>query len=449
MGRWSAQLAFGAAIAYLLLTGWAMQRITYDVWGALVIGPMIVVCTVPLLRRLFLRSHPDLLRLLYIGLAAKLAGTLARYWVIYVLYDGAADSQRYHDSGRLIAQEIRSGEVSLLSIFPTGVGTAFIDNFAGTVYTVFGSSRLAGFLLFATLGYWGAVLFIRAAMLAVPGLELRRYSALMVLLPSLMFWPSSIGKEAWMMLALGMASLGGAMLFTGRPAVRSIVVTALGLAGAALVRPHMAGMWLGGLVLGLAAMVFGRRVGSQQRSRFVALIVLGIAAIGFAFVAGLALHYLQPSSEDESASSAVNSVFQETERRSETGGSSFDTIDVSSPTSWPFAIVRTLTRPMPNEANSLVTLMPAAEMALLLLAALVDWRRFANVLPLMRTTPYIAFAMAVVLMWGLAFTSIGNLGILARQRSLVLPLFVLPWCLPARRVSSTPTLSAERSLVSR
>ena len=37
-----AQVAFGAAIAYLLLTGWAMQRTTYDVWGALVIGPQLV-----------------------------------------------------------------------------------------------------------------------------------------------------------------------------------------------------------------------------------------------------------------------------------------------------------------------------------------------------------------------------------------------------------------------
>ena len=55
-------------IAYLLLTGRAMQRTTYDVWGASAIGPAdIVACTVPLLRLGCSDADPDLLALLDIA----------------------------------------------------------------------------------------------------------------------------------------------------------------------------------------------------------------------------------------------------------------------------------------------------------------------------------------------------------------------------------------------
>jgi hypothetical protein len=47
-------------------------------------------------------------------------------------------------------------------------------------------------------------------------------------------------------------------------------------------------------------------------------------------------------------------------------------------------------------------------------------------------------------MVGLAFTSFGNLGILTRQRSLVMPLFALLWCLPPRhRRAATPEQPAD------
>ena len=43
-----------------------------------------------------------------------------------------------------------------------------LDRLTATIYTVFGSSRLAGFLLFGWMGFWGALWFVRAAMLAIP-----------------------------------------------------------------------------------------------------------------------------------------------------------------------------------------------------------------------------------------------------------------------------------------
>ena len=63
-------------------------------------------------------------------------------------------------------------------------------------------------------------------------------------------------------------------------------------------------------------------------------------------------------------------------------------------------------------------------------AALVGWRRTLNVPRLVVTTPYLVFAAVVVLTFGVTFANVGNLGILVRQRSLVLPLLVLLWAVP-------------------
>ena len=39
MRRWSAPAGLTAAVAYLCVLGFGMQRWSYDVWGALVMAP--------------------------------------------------------------------------------------------------------------------------------------------------------------------------------------------------------------------------------------------------------------------------------------------------------------------------------------------------------------------------------------------------------------------------
>ena len=69
-------------------------------------------------------------------------------------------------------------------------------------------------------------------------------------------------------------------------------------------------------------------------------------------------------------------------------------------------------------------------MTALLFVGVFSWRRLANAPKLMLTTPYVVFALLCVVTFGVAFASIGNLGILTRQRSLILPLVLLFWSLP-------------------
>lgn len=443
------RVLFSGAIAYLMVTAWAMTHLAYDLWGALIVIPLILAVTWPVLRRLFATTHPQLLPVLVVGLIAKLAGSFVRYKISFDAYGGLSDAQQYHYSGSILAQQIRSGEATLFALLPRETGTAFIQTLTGDIYTVFGSSRLAGFMLFGWMGYWGAIFSLRAAMVAVPGLALRRYAVLLFLLPTMIYWPSSIGKEAWMCLCLGFASYGGAQVLANGARFGAVVQTIVGLIGASFVRPHFGAIWTAGIVVALIAGLFGGGSRTAGKSRFAMFLLVGVATIGLVAVATVTLKYLNPAAgEDttEPVGDRITQIFDRTELNTNQGGSSFEVIPIDTPLDMPYAIYRTLTRPLLNEARSLAELLPAVEMTGLVVFGIFSWRRLRNLPHMLRRTPFLVFAFVVLMMFGVAFTSIGNLGILTRQRSLVMPLFVLPLCLPAWNRTPRAMSSSDESL---
>jgi hypothetical protein len=42
-----------AGAAYLVVLGWAMQSLSYDIWGALVVTPVLALISIPLINRAF------------------------------------------------------------------------------------------------------------------------------------------------------------------------------------------------------------------------------------------------------------------------------------------------------------------------------------------------------------------------------------------------------------
>lgn len=422
-----------AGLGYALLAGWAMANVGYDVWGAIVVVPIMALFSVPMVRHTFRGELRPLANVALVGLAAKLVGTLLRYWVVFGAYGGAADADQYHNSGRLLAGDVHSGVASFVDVIPHAQGTQFIQQLTGFLYTFVGASRLAGFLWFGLIGYWGVVFYVKAACLAVPGLAQRRYALLCFLAPSLVFWPSSIGKEAWMCLCLGLISFGAATLWGGRWHVRSLLPLVGGAVGAALVRPHFAFIWLGAL---FAALVVGVVVGRSNRAGAGRVVQLGLgllAVVGLVLVARVTISYLSPGDEQTSVGSAIDKIGEETSLRSTSGGSSFAPVVVAGPADYPTAIWRTLTRPLLHEATGLTSLIPALETTALVLIAALGWRRLVSVPRAVLTTPYVTFCFLVTLMCGLALSRFGNLAILVRQRSLVWPPLLVLLCLPAWR----------------
>lgn len=434
----------GGAV-YVLATGWAMYRLSFDIWGAFIVGPLLAAVGVLGVRRAFADDR-RLMTIAVVALFAKLGAAMVRYWVAFDAYGGESDSSRYHDAGSLLARQVREGQVSLWALVPKQLGTPFIETLTSTVYTVFGAGRLAGFMTFSFMAFWGLVLFVKAAIVGVPQLARHRYAALCMLAPSVLFWPSSIGKEAFMCLCLGLISWGGAHVVVGRWGPRPMAALVIGTAGAGFVRPHVAVLWAAGVAAGLVAGMLTGRSGRGARNRLAGVVLLAVAVGGVAVVGTIAVRYLNPDQEETSVSGQVEAIQLETSRRSTGGGSEFNPVPISSPLDWPMAIQRTLLRPSPTEINSVATALPGVESMVLIGILLAGWRRLRSLPRVLADSPYLVGSLLTVFAFGLAFTTIGNLGILARQRSLVFPLMLLLWALPvfSRAPSKRPALQPLR-----
>lgn len=430
-----------AGVGALGTVGVAMWVLSYDVWGAIILAPFIAFATAPVIRRGFGGRYPALMPYLWAGLAAKLFGTILGYVVRFDAYGGNADAGRYHESGRRLAAAVRSGTASPLEVLPTGTDTEFIEQVNGLVYSLVGSSRVGGFLVFAWFSYLGTLLVLRGALDAVPGLARRRYTCLLMFTPSLMYWGSSPGKEAVIGLLLGLAVFGASGLLGDHGNRRAaLVAVVVGLGLASRIRPHFAAIWAAALVAALVVrfatdVVRTRRdTGRPMRPALVALMIV-VAAAGFAGISTATLAALDPPGDEtvaESVTDRVGDIFERTETQTTQGGSNFETVSIDNPSTWPFAAARTLTRPLLIEARSISSMLPALEMTALLALLAVSWRRLASVPSMLTRVPFLVFVVLAVLVFGIAFSTIGNLGILVRQRSLVLPLMLVLWCLPER-----------------
>jgi hypothetical protein len=277
-----------------------------------------------------------------LALVLKLFGSLVRYWVAVHVYGGVADAIQYHQVGADLARRFASGN------FDTGLSslssTDFIRFFTGVVYTVTGPSIYAGFLLYSWLAFWGMFFLYQAFTIAVPDGNRRSYARLLFFLPSMLYWPSSIGKEAWMLFALGLAAKGTARLITGRTWV-GLVLAGTGLWLATLVRPHVGGMAALGLLVAYLLARPPRRLGVLGAvMKLFGLAVLLVVAV---VLLGQIQQYLLDKGIDPAE--GVNSVLAESARRTSGGGSGFQAPSTStSVLGLPYATVTILFRPFPQ-----------------------------------------------------------------------------------------------------
>ena len=262
----------------LLVGAQRLGHLNSEELGALITVTVLLALTIPIAVVLGrLDKDPGLTTLLLAAFVAKMIGAYVRYTVLYDVYEGLGDAARYYDVGLQLADQFKDGNY----VFGEVSGSRFIEILSGLAYTVLPRSQLAGFVLFSWVAFLGLILFSRAIRIALPTADHRRYDLLLFFLPTLVFWPSSIGKEAWMVAVLGLASYGAARLFTHR--VSGLVPLGLGLWGASVVRPHMALMILAALGPAWLVRPSGRnRLGLSPFVRaigFAALIVVLLAVV--------------------------------------------------------------------------------------------------------------------------------------------------------------------------
>ena len=399
---------------------------SYDVWVALVVVPILILVSLPILARQANRENDRaLFWLLLAALVLKLGGALVRHHVAFEVYD-KSDARGYHQEGLALAASFRAGDWGAIPHPLTD--TNLMRFLTGVFYAVVGPSKLSLFLIFSWLGFWGLFFFYRAFRLAVPEGRGRSYARLLFFLPTLLYWPSSLGKEAWMLFGLGIAAFGVARIMTGR-FVPGIVATGIGLWVTTLVRPYISAF----IAMGLVAAYVARRPAQHSPLAPLAKVVVlaGLSAVAI-FTVRNTESFLTESKID--IEEGVASVSREITERTLQGGSEFVPHPiVESPSEAPIAAFTVLYRPLITEAHNPPALLAALETSLLLLLTIVRLPWGFAALGSLRRQPYLAFAAVYVGLSIVALSILANFGILARQRSLLLPLFLAFLAVPPRR----------------
>lgn len=410
----SGALVLGVGVAAWALA-WTMEHATYDTVAGVYVGIVLGFASL-VAGRALARREPDAVvaRLLLVAPLLKLGMAVARFGVSFVLYDGAADASVYHRQGVRLSALYEEG-IFNAELGKPFVGSGSIRALAGLLYTVTGPTLLGAFFVFAWIGFWGLYLFYRAFCMAVPDGDHRRYAILVLLLPSLLFWPSSLGKEAVMTLALGIVAYGSARLLTHRR--HGIVTVAAGLAIMGAVRPHVGAM----AAIALTAAYVSRRSPSGASvtaplTKLVGLVLLGIVLV-VAITQTKSLLGI-----DEFNKEALEAARAEVSLRTDEAGSTFQggATDFR-PLQFPTALASVLFRPFPWETRSLQGAVASLEGVILVLATALGWRRVLAAVRTVLRTPYVMMSVTYTVLFTYGFSSFANFGILTRQRVQVLP----------------------------
>ena len=218
-------------------------RLEWPVGVAIVVIPLLLLVTAPL----FVRAARTETALRSRGAAGHRSLAAVRGQLL----TGSVtprDASVYHRVGSNLAQSFRHFDfaVDLKGSMP---GTGGMNFVSGVAEVVTNGNEFATFLLFSWLGFIGCFLLYRAFVIALPDADHRRYALLIFLWPTMLFWPSSIGKDCWMIFTLGIGALGAARVLVRRPGGYSLLV--VGTLLGSLVRPH---------VVLLELVAFGARV---------------------------------------------------------------------------------------------------------------------------------------------------------------------------------------------
>jgi hypothetical protein len=419
----AAVLGVAAVGLYVGLLGWGMEHWPYDYWGGLLVAPVILAVSWPILAHIGrVDGDPWVAKVLFLALVVKLVASIVRYRTIFDTYSGSGDASVYDRNGRRLAPAYLAGYWNADVGWPHFIGAGFIIVVTAIVYILIQPTIIGAFFVFTWLSFWGLVFAYRAFRIALPEGNHRRYLVLLMFLPSLLFWPSSLGKDAWMGMAVGLSLYGCARLLVHRRG--GIPVLLLGLAAALAVRPHIAALMVGGLAVGYIVRPVRHRTSLTPIIKVGGLIMV-LALVGF--VAQRAAGFL--GVEDVSLEGVTKAVNHQS-KATDLGNSSFTPAPATKPKNLPTAIVTVIFRPFPTEAHNLQTRIAASEGIIFLVLMLRSRRQLIGLPRLLRREPYLALCLTVVFGFIVAFSSFSNFGILARERATMWPLLLVLLCAP-------------------
>jgi hypothetical protein len=293
-----------------------------------------------------------------------------------------------------------------------------VEAATGGLFAIATPSLLGGFVLFAIISYLGQLGFYAAFRRWARPYQLKPYAFLVLFLPTYAFWPSSIGKDALIILFLGAGAYCVARLLENFE-LRWGVMVAGCLAAVGLIRIHIAA--LVSIALVGTVIISKLRIGAGLTTRARKLLVFGAAAAAMILAVTLIpdIVGLDLSEPDD-----ILPFTEEISRRTSEDGTVAAGNPVQSIVDVPGALALVLFRPFIFEATEIQHLLAAAETTLILLlfvwklpAMIRNWR-------IWRRNAYLVFCTLYTVAFAIVFSVIRNLGIISRQRGQVLAFFL-------------------------
>ncbi len=395
----------------------------YEYGASLALVPLCVIVNMAGVVH-FSRKDPFLRTNLPIALLVKIAAAGLYLFMLFHVY-GGGDALRYFEQGLELASQFSTrGEFVILDPFWS---TNFIYMVTSALIIVFGKAFPFFVVLFSTFSFWGEYFAYRAFCIAMPNGDRDLAGLLIFFLPSIVFWPATLGKDALIFFFIALSSYGLAVILRS-PRARGYAALAIGLVGVLLVRPHVAAM------LGLALTVpyaFARNR-SGLSGLLVKLVCVPLLFAGTYYLVVQATDFLAIEKPTSSTT-----VIKRISKNTYQGGSAFggeESIGRRLLLS-PFLLIR----PFPWEVHNPQSAVAAAE-GLLLLWLL--FRRWAVVIGAFRGLPSSAFMTFVVVYFvefSLAYGAVTtNFGVLTRERVMLLPYASMLLCGAALQRSTAP-----------
>jgi hypothetical protein len=411
-----------------------MGASTPDAQMFMALTAIIAVLGVLLIPRMARRDGLISGRFLGVALTAHIVGSLLRFIIIQAVYHGVADANGYYGAGVQLAPLFRSLQ---FPVFPHP-GTAFMNFCTGLLFAITGPTMLGGFVVCAALGFVGSWFFYKAFRVSFPEGDARLFSLLIFLLPSMWYWPSSLGKDGLIVLFLGIATYGFALILRGR-FVHGFWVAAWGTAGTIMIRPPMAAA----LVVAAAAAVLLRpaRARSIQVQALLYLVLVPVLVVMSAVTIQSARTYIHSDDPVAAFEAQQSQTFGQ-----QGGGSNFSASSPFTPRGLPIAIITVNFRPFPYEAGGVLPAIASLEGVVLLWLV---FRRRHQMIAGLRAWHSNGMVILAFLAWfsfSVILSSLPNFGLLARQRTQALPyLFMLLAMVPrpARRLARREAAAAK------
>ncbi len=419
---WTSYVIGFGLVAYGIMVVFGVGSGAFELVEAIPLVPILGYATYRLSRRIARTDDdPSVVRFLMAAFAAKLLGTLIRAAVVAWVYGNRSDALDYHRYGQALAPAFRRFDFSAANSWS---GTGFMRSFTGIIYAFTGASKVSGAIVMSYLSFLGGVFLWRAFRRAVPDGLTRRYGILVLFLPSLLYWPSALGKEGWALFCLGIASYGVARVTTGR-IPSGVLWFAAGIGGITLLRPHVALTMFAGVTL---AGLVGK---SRKPGGGAGLLRIALFGALFVMFIALASSTAQFFGVDSLNTETINKTLADAEGRTSEAGSKFSPVNATNnPALLPLAFVTVLFRPLPIEATSGVAAASALEGVFLMYLTYKSLRRLKSLPRSMRRYPFVAYCVGITFTFVYAFSAFSNFGILARERCQVLPFFLALLCLP-------------------